>query len=241
MIRYTKKYPLMIWLIHVGIILFFFGCKKPTIIPSAEEVPKEQILEFLLEGNERFAADEPLHPDQTLERLRDLNRGQHPVAAIVSCSDSRVPPELIFDQGLGDLFVIRNAGNIVSDYEIGSVEYAVEVLGVPLVIVMGHTNCGAIAAFVDHDHDHAHVYPEHIQKIIDYINAEEEEKALPRNIPNFFEKAIEANILHGVHGLKKNIPHADSLMANNKLRIIGALYDMETGKVRIIEDEEIKK
>ena len=241
MIRYTKKYTQLIWLIPIGIIIFLFGYKKPPIVPSAEEVPKEQILDFLLEGNERFAADEPLHPDQTLERLRDLNRGQHPVAAIVSCSDSRVPPELIFDQGLGDLFVIRNAGNIVSDYEIGSVEYAVEVLGVPLVIVMGHTNCGAIGAFVDHDHDHSHIYPEHIQKIIDYINAEEEEKALPRNIPNFFEKAIEANILHGVHELKKNIPNADSLMAHNKLRIIGALYDMETGKVRIIEDEDPKK
>ena len=241
MIRYTKKYTQLIWLIPIGLLIFLFGYKKAPVVPSAEEVPQEYVLDFLLEGNERFAADEPLHPDQTLERLRDLNRGQHPVAAIVSCSDSRVPPELIFDQGLGDLFVIRNAGNIVSDYEIGSVEYAVEVLGVPLVIVMGHTNCGAIGAFVDHDHDHSHIYPEHIQKIIDYINAEEEEKALPRNIPNFFEKAIEANILHGVHELKKNIPNADSLMAHNKLRIIGALYDMETGKVRIIEDEDPKK
>lgn len=241
MIRYTKKYSQMIWLIPMGILIFLFGYKKAPIVPSAEEVPQEQVLEFLMNGNERFAADEPLHPDQTLERLRTLNKGQHPIAAIVSCSDSRVPPELIFDQGLGDIFVIRNAGNIVSDYEIGSVEYAVGVLGVPLVIVMGHTNCGAINAFVHHDHDHSHIYPEHIQKIIDFISAEEEEKSLPRNTPNFFEKAIEANVLHGVHELKKSIPQADSLLAYKKLRIIGAIYDMETGKVRILEDNESKK
>lgn len=237
MIRYTKKYTQLIWLIPIGILIFLFGYKKAPILPSAGEVPQEYVWDFLMEGNERFSADEPLHPDQTLERLRDLNRGQHPVAAIVSCSDSRVPPELIFDQGLGDLFVIRNAGNIVSDYEIGSVEYAVEVLGVPLVIVMGHTNCGALAAFVDHDHDHSHIYPEYIQKIIDYIDAEEEEKALPRDIPNFFDKAIEANVLHGVHELKKHIPHADSLINHKHLRIIGAIYDMETGKVKVIEDK----
>lgn len=237
MIRYTTKYTQLIWLLPIGILIFLFGYKKPPVLPSAEEVPEEQVLDFLMEGNERFAADESLHPDQTLERLRNLNAGQHPVAAIVSCSDSRVPPELIFDQGLGDLFVIRNAGNIVGDYEIGSVEYAVEALGVPLVIVMGHTNCGAIHAFVDYDHDHSHVYPEYIQKIIDYIDAEEEEKALPRNIPNFFERAVEANILHGVHELKQKIPMADSLIQQKKLRIIGALYDMESGKVRIVEDK----
>jgi len=223
-----------------SIILFTFlfaACKPVSVDQHLENVPTENLLEVLLEGNLRFAEDHPIHPDQTLKRLRDLNQGQHPVAAIISCSDSRVPPELVFDQGLGDLFVIRNAGNIVSDYEIGSVEYAVEVLGVPLVIVMGHTNCGAIHAFADYDHDHSHVYPEYIQKIIDYINAEEEEKAIPRNIPNFLEKAIEANILHGVHELKKNIPHADSLIAHNQLRIVGALYDMETGKVRLVKDE----
>ncbi|MFC0261252.1 carbonic anhydrase [Fontibacter flavus] len=216
---------------------FFIGCKPEPVDQHLEKVPKENLLEVLLEGNQRFAEDHPIHPDQTLERLRELNTGQHPVAAIVSCSDSRVPPELIFDQGLGDLFVIRNAGNIVADYEIGSVEYAVEVLGVPLVIVMGHTNCGAIHAFVEHDHDHSHVYPEFIQKIVNYIDAEEEEKALPRDIPNFYDKAIEANVLHGVHELKKHIPNADSLINNKHLRIIGAIYDMESGKVKVIEDK----
>ena len=225
------------WFLVALFIIGIGSCQPKAVDQHLENVPKENLLEVLLEGNLRFAEDHPIHPDQTLERIRDLNKGQHPVAAIVSCSDSRVPPELVFDQGLGDLFVIRNAGNIVSDYEIGSVEYAVEVLKVPLVIVMGHTNCGAIHAFVDQDHDHSHIYPKHIQKIIDYIHAEEEEKAIPRNIPNFLEKAIEANIVHGVREIKKNVNHADSLIANKQLKVIGALYDMETGRVRLVKDE----
>ncbi|EIM78432.1 carbonic anhydrase [Nitritalea halalkaliphila LW7] len=124
--------------------------KAPTLGEDqhTENLDKSQVLSFLLEGNKRFSEDHPIHPDQTLEKLRALSQGQHPIAAIVSCSDSRVPPELLFDQGLGDLFVIRNAGNIVSDYEIGSVEYAIEHLEVPLVIVLGHTQCGAIGAYV---------------------------------------------------------------------------------------------
>jgi carbonic anhydrase len=232
-----KKISPFIWLLSLGFVVLLAGYLSIPKVPKIEKVPNEKLVEFLLEGNERFADNHPLHPDQTLDRLRELNRGQHPVAAVLSCSDSRVPPELIFDQGLGDLFVIRNAGNIVGDYEIGSLEYAIEVLEVPLVIVLGHTNCGAIGAFVDHDHDHSHVYSEYIQKIIDYIDAEEEEKALPRDIPNFFEKAVEANVLHGVHTIKKTIPGVDSLMQQNKLRIVGAIYDLETGKVNIIEEE----
>jgi carbonic anhydrase len=218
-------------------LLVTFACQPKVLDQHLEEVPKENLLEVLLEGNLRFAEDHPIHPDQTLERLRDLNNGQHPVAAIVSCSDSRVPPELVFDQGLGDLFVIRNAGNIVGDYEIGSLEYAIEHLEVPLVIILGHTNCGAIGAFVDHDHDHSHHYSEYIQKIIDFIDAEEEEKALPRDIPNFYEKAIEANILHGVHALKNSVPVVNELIEQKKLRVIGAIYDMESGKVRVLEDD----
>ncbi|WP_194977113.1 carbonic anhydrase [Aquiflexum lacus] len=232
-----KRNTRLNWLLPIGIVLLLYGCNHVEKIPHAEDVPKEQLLDFLMEGNERFADDHPIHPDQTLERLRELNRGQHPVAAIVSCSDSRVPPELIFDQGLGDLFVIRNAGNIVGDYEIGSLEYAIEYLEVPIVIILGHTNCGAIGAFVDHDHDHSHVYADYVQKIIDFIDAEEEEKSLSRDMPNFFEKAVEANVLHGIHALKNSLPHVDSLIIEKKLRIVGAIYDMETGKVRVLKED----
>lgn len=217
-------------------VLGLISCQTKSADQHLETIPKENLLEVLLKGNERFADDHPLHPDQTLDRLRELSIGQHPVAAIVSCSDSRVPPELVFDQGLGDLFVIRNAGNIVGDYEIGSLEYAIEHLEVPLVIILGHTKCGAIGAFVDHDHDHSHHYSEYIQKIIDFISSEEEEQALPREIPDFYEKAIEANVLHGVHALKESLPFVNDLIEQKKLKVVGAIYNMETGKVRILEE-----
>lgn len=237
MIRYTKKHSQLIWFVPLGLMLFLFSYNGTESTLPIEEIPKEQLLDFLIDGNERFSEDHPIHPDQNQKRIKELNQGQHPVAAVVSCSDSRVPPELIFDQGLGDLFVIRNAENIVGDYEIGSLEYAIEYLEVPLVIILGHTNCGAIGAFVDHDHDHSHVYSDYVQKIIDFIDAEEEEKSLSRDMPNFFEKAVEANVLHGIHALKNSLPHVDSLISEKKLRIVGAIYDMETGKVRVLKED----
>ncbi|AFL83431.1 carbonic anhydrase [Belliella baltica DSM 15883] len=217
-------------------ILITFSCKSEQSDQHLENVPKENLLNVLLEGNERFSEDHPIHPDQTLDRLRDLSQGQHPVAAVVSCSDSRVPPELIFDQGLGDLFVIRNAGNIVADYEIGSVEYAIEHLEVPLVIILGHTKCGAIGAFVEHEHEPSHHYSDYIQKIIDFIDAEEEEQVLQRGTVDFYEKAIEANVLHGIHELKNKVPLVNKLIGAKKLRIVGAIYDVETGRVKVLED-----
>lgn len=237
MIRYTHKYSHLIWFVPLGMIFILFSFHSTESSLPKEETPKEQFLDFLLDGNDRFAKKNPIYFGQNKKRINDLNQGQHPVAAIVSCSDSRVPPELVFDQNLGDLFVIRNAGNIVGEYEIGSLEYAIEYLEVPLVIILGHTNCGAIGAFVDHDHDHSHVYSDYVQKIIDFIDAEEEERALPRDIPNFFEKAVEANVLHGVHTIKKSIPKVDSLIQQNKLRIVGAIYDLETGRVNIIKED----
>ena len=237
MIRHTHKYSHLIWFVPLGLVFFLLSYNSNENTVPPEEIPREQLLDFLLDGNERFSEDHPIHPDQNKKRIKDLNKGQNPVAAIVSCSDSRVPPELVFDLGLGDLFVIRNAGNIVGDYEIGSLEYAIEVLEVPLIIILGHTNCGAISAFVDHDHDHSHIYSEYIQKIIDFIDAEEEEKALPRDIPNFFEKAVEANVLHGVHTIKNAIPNVDSLIQQKRLRIVGAIYDLETGKVNILKED----
>jgi Carbonic anhydrase len=136
----------------------------------------------------------PVHPDQTLERIRELKKGQHPFAVIVSCSDSRVPPEVIFDQGLGDIFSVRTAGNVIGDYELGSIEYAVEHLGCQLIIVLGHEQCGAVSAFLQHESDTHH---DHIQSILHYLESEPEEKALPDSLKHSLYAAIQANILHG--------------------------------------------
>ncbi|MFT4123879.1 MAG: carbonic anhydrase [Microbacteriaceae bacterium] len=114
------------------------------------------------DGNERFIAGTPLHPRQDVERRTALALGQAPHAALFGCSDSRLAAEIIFDKGLGDLFVVRNAGQVVSDSVIGSLEYAVTVLGVPLIVVLGHDSCGAVAAAIDSAAQGAEPLPPHI-------------------------------------------------------------------------------
>ena len=123
----------------------------------AAPVNPEKALAALIEGNRRYQAQHVTHPHQNAARRAELAAGQHPIAAVLSCADSRVPPEIVFDQGLGDLFVVRVAGNITDDVVLGSLEYAVEHLGVPLVVVLGHYKCGAIQAAVEGGTPHDHV------------------------------------------------------------------------------------
>lgn len=184
-----------------------------------------------MEGNERFATNHPIHPDQTLEKLRELEKSQHPFAVVITCSDSGVPPELIFDQGFDDLFIIRNAGNIIGDYEIGSVEYAVEYLHTQLVLVLGHSNCGAIGAYLEHRTDSI---PNHIQTIVDYIKNEPEELLIDKNSAQLYDESILANVMHGVHVLQKSDPVLKESVEKNELKIVGAVYDMHLGKVKIL-------
>ena len=206
-------------------ISFFFACNYTEKIDESKFSP----LQKLEEGNKRFAAGRPVHPDETLERLRELKKGQHPFAIVVSCSDSRVPAELVFDQGLGDIFSIRTAGNVMGDYELGSIEYAVEHLDCKLVVVMGHKDCGAIKAFISSDGHYEHL--DHIKKIIEYIESEQEEKNLASHHELNVDKAIDANIAHGVTFLKTAEPILKEFYDSKKVKIIGALYDIETGKV----------
>src|SRR5512139_387673 len=118
----------------------------------------DQALTHLLRGNERFIAGWPDHPNQSARRRREVSdAGQQPYAIILSCADSRVPPEIIFDQGLGDVFVIRVAGNVLDDVILGTIEYAVEHMHTPLVMVLGHDKCGAVTAAVEHVPTHSHV------------------------------------------------------------------------------------
>ena len=116
----------------------------------SDTLTPDRALTQLLRGNERFVAGWPDHPNQSARRRREVSEaGQHPFAIILSCADSRVPPEIIFDQGLGDLFIVRVAGNVLDDVVLGTIEYAVEHLQVPLVMVLGHDKCGAVTAAVE--------------------------------------------------------------------------------------------
>lgn len=123
----------------------------------------------MVRGNGRFIAGEPRHPRQDVERRGELIGNQAPHAALFGCSDSRLAAEIIFDKGLGDLFVVRNAGQVISDSVIGSLEYAVEILGVPLIVVLGHDECGAVAAAIECQKPDAPSIPPHIRNLIDPI------------------------------------------------------------------------
>lgn len=125
--------------------------------------------EQMLRGNQRFVSGEPAHPRQDVERREQLATKQAPHAALFGCSDSRLAAEIIFDKGIGDLFVVRNAGQIISDSVIGSLEYAVSVLNVPLIVVLGHDECGAVRAAIDAEGPDAPALPPHIAKLISKI------------------------------------------------------------------------
>ncbi len=138
-------------------------------------VSKEKALELLIEGNQRFASGNPAYPNQGAERRLEGLNGQSPFAVIIGCADSRIPPEILMDQGIGDLFVIRVAGNIIDDAILGSVEYAVAHLGSPLVMVLGHNLCGAVQAAIDGGEAPGHIgaLVEAIQPAVDAIKADE--------------------------------------------------------------------
>ncbi|NBA78348.1 carbonic anhydrase [Emticicia sp. ODNR4P] len=209
----------------LSLFVFFLSCKNDQS-NQEKKVVKYNTLQELLEGNRRFSKGQPIHPDESLERIQVLKSGQHPKVVVVSCSDSRVPPELIFDQGLGDIFSIRTAGNIIGDYEMGSIEYAVEHLNVSLVLVMGHDDCGAIKAFWGHKPQN-----EHIQHLVEYIAAEKEQKNL---LPTTLHEAVKQNVLHAMHSIPKESKIISNLVRHNKVHIHGAIYHIDKGNIELL-------
>jgi len=182
------------------------------------------LIQKLKDGNSRFAKDEAVHSNQSVERRNKLTNGQNPFAVIVSCSDSRVPPEIIFDQGIGDLFVIRTAGHVADDIALASIEYAVEHLHVALIVVLGHERCGAVDAAVKGGE-----LPGHLGKLISEIEpaveqAEKEEGDLLAN-------AVHENIHRVVRQLKNSGPIIKEFVEHHELEIIGAYYDLDDGIV----------
>ncbi|MFB2935069.1 carbonic anhydrase [Aerosakkonemataceae cyanobacterium BLCC-F154] len=208
------------------------GVKYVTSAPRAETVTDKDITadrawEILKSGNERYVAKKLSHPHQTEQRITELATGQHPFAIVLGCADSRVPPEIIFDRGLGDLFVIRVAGNIVDDAVVGSIEYAAEELNTPLLVVLGHERCGAVTAAVKGGE-----VPGHISTLVKAIQpAVKSVQGLPGDP---IENAVKANVRIVVSQLKSNQPIVSELVKSNKLKIVGARYDLDSGKVDII-------
>ncbi|HLO79372.1 MAG TPA: carbonic anhydrase [Chitinophagaceae bacterium] len=211
-------------------ILIGLSCGRPEL--DNDSIVTGDPLDRLMLGNKRFMTGYPVHPNETQDRIRKLKKGQNPYVVIVSCSDSRVPPELVFDQGIGDVFSIRTAGNVIGDYELGSIEYAVEHLGCKLVVVMGHENCGAVDAYI---HQAKEKHEDHIQKLVDYITNEVEEKQLPDSLKQNIEFSVLANIRHGVNLLRVSEPVIGKLYNEKKIQIVGAVYDLDSGEVSLIK------
>jgi len=187
----------------------------------------EQALMRLKEGNERFVAKRCIHPNQSAERQAEVVKGQHPFAAILTCSDSRVPPEIIFDEGIGDLFIIRVAGNILSEEILGTIEYAAEHLGIPLVLVLGHQKCGAVQAAVSGGE-----VPGKIQRLVEALQPA---VANAKNLSgDLVENAVRANVERAVEQLKESEPIMAELVHKGKVKVIGGYYNLETGRVTVL-------
>lgn len=206
---------------------------EATISTNEEIVTVEEAENAIMEGNKRFVSANLENKDLSSEvRINLSKNGQHPFATIVTCSDSRVAPELIFDQGLGDLFIIRDAGNIVDTLEIGSVEYAVEHLETPLVIVLAHDKCGAVQATVEG----GETTPS-IQTIIDKIKPSLDKVRAENKDANEEEIASEvenANAKETVNELMKSTA-IKNLVDSGKLKVVAAKYHLESGEVEFLK------
>ena len=199
---------------------------KPVESPMSEG--SARALQRLIDGNQRFVDNEARHPDASAERRSQLGACQHPFATLLGCSDSRVPLELLFDQGFGDLFVIRVAGNVIGPNVVASIEYGVAHLGTPLVVVLGHQGCGAVtaalAAEADKDRE-----PAGIRKLLTKI-----EPALERVDPaanDRLQASIEANVRQSVEQLEA-VSELGQALSDRGARILGAIYELDTGHVR---------
>jgi len=199
----------------------------------------EEALEHLRAGNRRFASDSTSGVVTSQFRRSELAEGQEPFAVVLGCSDSRVPAEIVFDQGLGDLFVIRVAGNIVAPSQIGSVEFAVERFGTPLVVVLGHSRCGAILATLDELTRSTESRSRNLRSIVDRVRPSVQTLLATelRNDPAaLVAEAVRANVRASVDRLRHGSESLESLLQRNRLLVVGAEYSLETGVVQFFDD-----
>jgi carbonic anhydrase len=197
---------------------------QPAVAP-AEAISK------LKEGNGRYTSGNLQHPGQTAERRTELAKTQHPFATILSCSDSRVPPEIVFDQGLGDLFIVRVAGNVVNDEGMGSIEYSVDHLGTRLILVLGHQRCGAVDAARETIAAKGKA-PGHIESLVTAIKPAVEETA-----KDDLDATIKANVKHVVQALRSSTPILKAEVDSGKIQVIGGYYSLDTGAVTFLDEK----
>lgn len=204
----------------------------PAAAPNEDAgVTLEVAIQRLEDGNGRFAAGKSRHPNVTPARREETTKnGQKPFATVLTCSDSRVPVEGVFDQGVGDIFVVRVAGNVCDVDEAGSIEYGVDHLGTPLLMVLGHTQCGAVTAVVTSAKVHGN-----IERLVSKIRpAAEKAGAAHANLhgKDLVPAAIEANVWQAIDDLLKSSEIVRNRAKEGKVKVVGGIYDLENGQVR---------
>jgi carbonic anhydrase len=215
------------------------GASLPAFASHLADTPAptgpDHVLNLLIEGNKRFASGAVTHPRRSPADFKPLAAGQNPIACVIACSDSRVTPEILFDLGIGDLFIIRVAGNYITGAGVsvkGSVEYAVAELGVNLLMVLGHSQCGAVKAAIKHLHD-KDALPGAINDLVASIKpAVLESEHLPGDP---LENAIRANVRRGAERLSHLDPIIAPRVKTGKLKVVGATYSLASGQVELLK------
>ncbi len=202
-------------------LIVFLSC---SLAVHADEMNPAQALKQLMEGNRRYSQEVLVHPNQSKEARISSSTGQTPFAAILGCSDSRVSPELIFDQGIGDLFVVRVAGNVVAPVELDSLEYSTIYLKASIILVLGHENCGAIQAVINGQTQDIEAVASLIKPSLDLARTQK---------GSLLENTIKDNVLHVIDQLKKS-PALAKLIQEKKLDIVGGYYDFKSGAVKLV-------
>lgn len=225
-IRYKKIFVRSLMLLSIAVLSMttraaLAAVAKPTMSAA-------QALQLLLEGNQRFVAGKMERPNQTPERRAEVAKGQHPFASVLACSDSRTPPEIIFDRGLGDIFTVRVAGNVADKVVIESLDYSVKHLGVRVVMVLGHRRCGAVIAAVAGHEEEGDVGPM-LSELRPAVAASKGMAGDP------VENAVREN----VELVMKNLATSEELGAmvkSGELKIVGGIYDLDTGTIEMLKD-----
>ena len=229
------------------------ACAADPTHPDQPVVLPAEAISRLKEGNGRYMSGNQQHPHESSEertymatnsyenlgmsaaeaakRRAELTKSQHPFAIIVSCSDSRVPPEIVFDQGLGDLFVLRVAGNVIDDHSLGSIEYAVDHLAVRLVVVLGHQRCGAVKAAKETIAAKTKA-PAHIQSLVTAI-----QPAVEMTLKDDLEATVEANVKNVTQALRSSVPILKPKVDAGELKVVGAYYSLDTGSVAFMDEK----
>lgn len=197
---------------------------------SAPTMPPAQALQLLLDGNKRFVEGKLEHPNQTPARRAEVAKGQHPFAAVLACSDSRTPPEIIFDRGLGDIFTVRVAGNVADKVVIESLDYSVKHLGVRVVMVLGHRRCGAVIAAVE---GHEGTADQDVSPMLSELRPAVAESKGMAGDP--VENAVRENVLLVVKNLESSAEMSAMVKAGD-LKIVGGIYDLDTGTIEMLKE-----